>query len=169
MHPHDCAALDVSAPFFASVRPHSCPYLAQEISPAIPAVAAFLFLFVMSALFRTSFSDPGVIPRASSEEAADIEKQIGKSAACALALLCLVHTDTALVETCSVQQTSFSPFKFDSQHCLPSCIACRCFIEVFEPSLWQRVKSLVVKHPKELFIACISAQSAMPITWNTIA
>lgn len=53
-----------------------CPYLAQEISPAIPAVAAFLFLFVMSALFRTSFSDPGVIPRASSEEAADIEKQI---------------------------------------------------------------------------------------------
>ncbi|XP_042147714.1 palmitoyltransferase ZDHHC14 isoform X2 [Ixodes scapularis] len=53
-----------------------CPYLSREISPAIPAVAAFLFLFVMSALFRTSFSDPGVIPRASLEEAADIEKQI---------------------------------------------------------------------------------------------
>lgn len=53
-----------------------CPYLAREISPAIPAVAAVLFLFVMSALFRTSFSDPGVIPRASPEEAADIEKQI---------------------------------------------------------------------------------------------
>ncbi|KAH7936597.1 hypothetical protein HPB49_001632 [Dermacentor silvarum] len=53
-----------------------CPYLTREISPAIPAVAAALFLFVMSALFRTSFSDPGVIPRASPEEAADIEKQI---------------------------------------------------------------------------------------------
>ncbi|CAN7989169.1 unnamed protein product [Ixodes hexagonus] len=53
-----------------------CPYLTREISPAIPAVAAFLFLFVMSALFRTSFSDPGVIPRASLDEAADIEKQI---------------------------------------------------------------------------------------------
>lgn len=31
----------------------------------------------MSALFRTSFSDPGVIPRATSDEAAYIEKQIG--------------------------------------------------------------------------------------------
>lgn len=58
--------------FFVS----DCPYLAREISPAIPAVAAVLFLFVMSALFRTSFSDPGVIPRASPDEAADIEKQI---------------------------------------------------------------------------------------------
>ncbi|XP_064473021.1 palmitoyltransferase ZDHHC14-like isoform X2 [Ornithodoros turicata] len=53
-----------------------CPYLATEISPAIPAVAGFLFLFVMSSLFRTSFSDPGVIPRATTDEAADIEKQI---------------------------------------------------------------------------------------------
>jgi len=32
---------------------------------------------VISTLFRTSFSDPGVIPRASLDEAADIEKQIG--------------------------------------------------------------------------------------------
>jgi len=31
----------------------------------------------MSALFRTSFSDPGVIPRATPDEAAYIEKQIG--------------------------------------------------------------------------------------------
>ncbi|CAM6032199.1 unnamed protein product, partial [Sphagnum compactum] len=30
----------------------------------------------MSSLFRTTFSDPGVIPRASADEAADIEKQI---------------------------------------------------------------------------------------------
>lgn len=33
----------------------------------------------MSALFRTSFSDPGVIPRATPDEAAYIEKQIGTS------------------------------------------------------------------------------------------
>lgn len=31
----------------------------------------------MSALLRTSFSDPGVIPRATTDEAAYIEKQIG--------------------------------------------------------------------------------------------
>ncbi|XP_022244597.1 probable palmitoyltransferase ZDHHC14 isoform X2 [Limulus polyphemus] len=53
-----------------------CPYLTEEISPAIPAIAVVLFLFVMTSLLRTSFSDPGVIPRATPEEAADIEKQI---------------------------------------------------------------------------------------------
>ncbi|XP_071041642.1 palmitoyltransferase ZDHHC18 isoform X2 [Parasteatoda tepidariorum] len=53
-----------------------CQYLTREISPAIPVVAAVLFLFVISTLFRTSFSDPGVIPRATPDEAADTEKQI---------------------------------------------------------------------------------------------
>jgi palmitoyltransferase ZDHHC9/14/18 len=55
----------------------SCPYLASEISPAIPVVAALLFLFVMCTLFRTSFTDPGIIPRATPDEAADVERQIG--------------------------------------------------------------------------------------------
>ena len=36
-----------------------------------------MFIFVMATLFRTSFSDPGVIPRATPDEAADIERQIG--------------------------------------------------------------------------------------------
>lgn len=54
----------------------SCPFLAQHITPAIPIVGGILYVFVMIALFRTSFSDPGVIPRASADEAADIEKQI---------------------------------------------------------------------------------------------
>lgn len=40
-------------------------------------MAGGLFIFVMLSLFRTSFSDPGVIPRATPEEAAHIEKQIG--------------------------------------------------------------------------------------------
>ncbi|XP_039294227.1 palmitoyltransferase ZDHHC18 [Nilaparvata lugens] len=53
-----------------------CPYLTIHLSPAVPAVGGFLFLFVMAALLRTSFSDPGVIPRATSHEAAYIEKQI---------------------------------------------------------------------------------------------
>lgn len=55
----------------------SCPYLALHVTPAIPVIGAVLFIFVMSALFRTSFSDPGVIPRATPDEAAYIEKQIG--------------------------------------------------------------------------------------------
>ncbi|GAB6028993.1 Palmitoyltransferase zdhhc14 [Chamberlinius hualienensis] len=53
-----------------------CPFLAIHITPAIPVVGAVLFLFVMSSLLRTSFSDPGVIPRATADEAADIEKHI---------------------------------------------------------------------------------------------
>lgn len=53
-----------------------CPFLAIHITPAIPVVGAVLFLFVMSSLLRTSFSDPGIIPRATADEAADIEKQI---------------------------------------------------------------------------------------------
>jgi len=31
----------------------------------------------MATLLRTSFSDPGMIPRATPDEAADIERQIG--------------------------------------------------------------------------------------------
>nr|XP_006815869.1 PREDICTED: probable palmitoyltransferase ZDHHC14-like [Saccoglossus kowalevskii] len=53
-----------------------CPYLAENLTPAIPIVAILLFLFVMATLLRTAFSDPGVIPRATPDEAADIEKQI---------------------------------------------------------------------------------------------
>jgi palmitoyltransferase ZDHHC9/14/18 len=52
--------------------------LAINITPAVPVVGGLLFLFVLSALLRTSFSDPGVIPRATPEEAADIERSIGK-------------------------------------------------------------------------------------------
>nr|CAG4646838.1 EOG090X01OT [Megafenestra aurita] len=53
-----------------------CPFLAEKITPAIPVVGGLLFVFVLATLFHTSFSDPGVIPRATSDEAADIEKQI---------------------------------------------------------------------------------------------
>ena len=44
-----------SALFFA----FDCPYLAVELSPIVPAVGAVLFIFTMSNLFKTSFSDPG--------------------------------------------------------------------------------------------------------------
>jgi len=41
----------------------------------IPVICSLLYIFVLSMLFRTSFSDPGVIPRASNEQAKQIEKQ----------------------------------------------------------------------------------------------
>ncbi|XP_003739158.2 palmitoyltransferase ZDHHC18 [Galendromus occidentalis] len=53
-----------------------CPYLFENIGRWIPAAAGALLIFVMLSLFRTSFSDPGIIPRATAEEAAHIEKQI---------------------------------------------------------------------------------------------
>ncbi|XP_043271624.1 palmitoyltransferase app isoform X3 [Venturia canescens] len=67
-----CLISGTSALFFA----YDCPYLAVHITPAIPVIGGLLFLFVMSSLFRTSFSDPGVIPRATPDEAAYIERQI---------------------------------------------------------------------------------------------
>lgn len=56
----------------------SCPFLAQELTPIIPVLGGALFLFVLGTLLRTSFSDPGVLPRATPDEAADLERQIGK-------------------------------------------------------------------------------------------
>ena len=53
-----------------------CPYLTEHVNPAIPVVGAVLFIFVMSNLFRTSFTDPGIIPRATRAEAQDIERQM---------------------------------------------------------------------------------------------
>uniref|UniRef100_A0A3Q3ST50 Palmitoyltransferase n=1 Tax=Mastacembelus armatus TaxID=205130 RepID=A0A3Q3ST50_9TELE len=53
-----------------------CPYLAVHLSPAIPVFAILLFFFVMAMLLRTSFSDPGVLPRALPEEATFIEMEI---------------------------------------------------------------------------------------------
>uniref|UniRef100_A0A8D8SWM8 Palmitoyltransferase n=1 Tax=Cacopsylla melanoneura TaxID=428564 RepID=A0A8D8SWM8_9HEMI len=53
-----------------------CPFLATRVSPWIPVVGVVTFLFVLGALFRTSFSDPGIIPRATTDEAAFIETQI---------------------------------------------------------------------------------------------
>lgn len=63
----------------ASFSFSSCPYLSEKITPAIPAIGGILFFFVMGTLLRTSFSDPGVLPRATPDEAADLERQIGNT------------------------------------------------------------------------------------------
>ena len=70
----NCQTL-VSVVFY--VHFFSCPFLYKELSPAIPIIAAWLFLFVMATLLKTAFMDPGIIPRASIEEANYIEKQLG--------------------------------------------------------------------------------------------
>lgn len=56
----------------------SCRFLVYRLTAAIPVAACFLFVFVMSALLRTAFTDPGIIPRASAQEAAELNKLIGK-------------------------------------------------------------------------------------------
>lgn len=53
-----------------------CPFLAERITLGIPIIGGILYIFTMLSLLRTSFSDPGIIPRASQDEAAYIEKQI---------------------------------------------------------------------------------------------
>ncbi|XP_077476765.1 palmitoyltransferase ZDHHC14 isoform X2 [Stigmatopora argus] len=53
-----------------------CPFLALQLTPIIPVVGGVLFVFVLGTLLRTSFSDPGVLPRAGPDEAADLERQI---------------------------------------------------------------------------------------------
>ncbi|CAB4065880.1 ZDHHC9_14_18 [Lepeophtheirus salmonis] len=63
--------IGTSSLFFA----FDCPYLAVHVSPAIPVISGVLFIFVLSNLFKTSFSDPGIIPRASKEEAWDTERR----------------------------------------------------------------------------------------------
>lgn len=57
---------------------YSCPFLVKHLTGFIPAIGGVLFVFVIISLLQTSFTDPGILPRATSEEAADIEKQIGE-------------------------------------------------------------------------------------------
>lgn len=63
--------IGTTALFFA----FDCPFMA-EITPAIPVVSAVLFVFVLSNLLKTSFTDPGIIPRASLAEAENLEREI---------------------------------------------------------------------------------------------
>lgn len=64
----------------------------MKITPAIPVVGGILFFFVMGTLLRTSFSDPGVLPRATPDEAADLERQIGNPEGPPLACLWSLST-----------------------------------------------------------------------------
>uniref|UniRef100_A0A4W5KS51 Palmitoyltransferase n=1 Tax=Hucho hucho TaxID=62062 RepID=A0A4W5KS51_9TELE len=56
-----------------------CPFLVKHLTVFIPAIGGVLFVFAVISLLQTSFTDPGILPRATTDEAADIEKQIDNS------------------------------------------------------------------------------------------
>ncbi|KAG7469142.1 hypothetical protein MATL_G00125720 [Megalops atlanticus] len=56
-----------------------CPFLVVHLTSCIPVIGGVLFVFVVVSLLQTSFTDPGILPRATPDEAADIEKQIDNS------------------------------------------------------------------------------------------
>lgn len=56
-----------------------CPFLVQHLTVCIPVIGAVLFIFVLITLLQTTLSDPGILPRATPDEATDIEKQIDES------------------------------------------------------------------------------------------
>uniref|UniRef100_A0A673JHQ1 Palmitoyltransferase n=1 Tax=Sinocyclocheilus rhinocerous TaxID=307959 RepID=A0A673JHQ1_9TELE len=70
-----------------------CPFLVKHLTSCIPAIGGVLFVFVIISLLQTSFTDPGILPRATPEEAADIEKQIGEGAHISSGLLVVVELE----------------------------------------------------------------------------
>ncbi|XP_056094917.1 palmitoyltransferase ZDHHC18a isoform X3 [Rhinichthys klamathensis goyatoka] len=56
-----------------------CPFLVHHLTIFIPVIGGVLFVFVIFTLLQTSFTDPGILPRALPDEAADIERQIDNS------------------------------------------------------------------------------------------
>ncbi|XP_037641119.1 palmitoyltransferase ZDHHC18a isoform X1 [Sebastes umbrosus] len=56
-----------------------CPFLVEHLTVFIPVIGGVLCVFVVISLLRTSFTDPGILPRATPDEAADIEKHIDTS------------------------------------------------------------------------------------------
>ncbi|OAD01755.1 hypothetical protein MUCCIDRAFT_156351, partial [Mucor lusitanicus CBS 277.49] len=41
----------------------TCPWLWHHISPAVPIVFAYIFCITLSSMLKTSWTDPGIIPR----------------------------------------------------------------------------------------------------------
>lgn len=58
----------------------SAPYLWHEVSPVIPLVTGYLGFVTLVMLFRTTFTDPGVIPRTNSMEGEHMLEREGGSA-----------------------------------------------------------------------------------------
>jgi hypothetical protein len=50
--------------------------LYEKLTIAVPLVAALLFIFVISVMFRTACTDPGILPRSERDEVLYNEKQV---------------------------------------------------------------------------------------------
>jgi len=61
----------VFSPFFSG------PFLARELTIAIPIIASILFILVVLNMLKTSLTDPGIVPRASQQESEYIENSYG--------------------------------------------------------------------------------------------
>ncbi|KAK6026323.1 hypothetical protein OSTOST_07734 [Ostertagia ostertagi] len=53
----------------------TAPFLYNEISPVLPVLPAILSFLVMVSLLKTSFSDPGILPRAPNMEVSERARQ----------------------------------------------------------------------------------------------
>ncbi|KAK3581659.1 hypothetical protein CHS0354_033418 [Potamilus streckersoni] len=67
--------LGIGAMYFAV----DCPYLAIKVSPAIPAFGGLFYVFLLCILFKTSCTDPGFLPRPTTDEIKFIAQQRDKS------------------------------------------------------------------------------------------
>lgn len=56
----------------------SCPYLTTRLSPLVPIFGVILYLNVIGFILRTGCSDPGILPRGSSDEISYLEKSSRK-------------------------------------------------------------------------------------------
>uniref|UniRef100_A0A7E4VL16 Palmitoyltransferase n=1 Tax=Panagrellus redivivus TaxID=6233 RepID=A0A7E4VL16_PANRE len=56
------------------------PYLTHRVSIALPIIAGVMYIFVIGSLLKTSFTDPGIIPRPSNREAIEYDRQCAEMA-----------------------------------------------------------------------------------------
>ena len=85
----------------------SCRLLTPRFTAAVPVTACLLFIFVMATLLRTALTDPGIIPRATPQEAADTERHIGNAGCCLVQQSVIVSNDPIQTHTATTWQHIF--------------------------------------------------------------
>ncbi|TKR96790.1 hypothetical protein L596_010761 [Steinernema carpocapsae] len=61
--------------YFVSVA----PYLSENVTVALPIISGLILGLVFASLFKTSFTDPGIIPKATNLEVIQLEQQLNPS------------------------------------------------------------------------------------------
>lgn len=78
-----------------------CPFLYQKLTIAIPLLGAVQFIFVISVLFRTACTDPGILPRSEKDEIVYNEQQALKA----------INTDGTNQQSQMINNTQMPRFK----------------------------------------------------------